>query len=448
MEGDSMIERIADRAEAALDAANDTSREAQFSHAVRESCVAHAAPSPEPKAPPAHHHGLAGLWDDAVGAASDAYQASAGAIHTMGHTVDGVAGQAIDAGSNAVRSVAGTGVADAVHGVAESLRGDVKQTIGFDVGLTEGAADAVGGMVKGVGDLAGEGYRFATNGSFRGQVIHGAESLATQLTQHPLNTVTTLGSAAINAGKNWVRGAAEAARQGDLGEYLGKGVGSAAVNVGGFFIPGADVADGVNVAGNLGKASEVLGDTSELAGGADALGDAAKLERGAGALGVAKGADDARPVQISLREVAHTLPDWHMQDISYTKRTDAARDALRAAFAPVRRAFVKNLAEHHAAALRDAGLSSNDIALMAKGRVPDGYEVHHLLPLDDGGSNATDNLVLIRDDPDHKLITRYQIEQTKGMEPGDTRRLEWPMPDHQVRVWPETPDRGAHPTGH
>jgi hypothetical protein len=441
-----MIERIAEGTEAAASAAHDASRGAQFSQAVQELRDAHPEASHKPNSPPANHDGLAGLWDDAVGAVSHAYHVTTSAIGAMGHQADEFAGEAIDAGTGALRGVAGGRIANAVHGAAENLHNDVKQTIGFDVGLTEGAAEAVGGMVQGVGDLAGDGYRFATNGSFRGHVIRGAEALATEVAQHPLGTVNALGSAAIDAGRSWVRGAQEAARRGNLGEYLGKDVGSAAVNIGGFFIPGADVADGVNVAGKLGEASEVLGDGSKIADSAEALNDAAKLARGTRALGAVDGADDARGVHISLREAEHVLPDWHMQDISYTKRTDAARDALRSTFAPVRRAFVKNLAENHAAELRKAGLSSKDVAFMAKGRVPDGYQVHHLLPLDDGGTNAIDNLVLIKDDPDHQLITRYQTQQTRGMGPGDTRRLEWPMPNHAVRVWPETPDGGAHPT--
>lgn len=109
---------------------------------------------------------------------------------------------------------------------------------------------------------------------------------------------------------------------------------------------------------------------------------------------------------------------------------------------------MKDLANNHAAALHDAGMSDGEIAMMAKGRVPSGYQVHHLLPLDDGGTNATSNLVLIRNDPDHMLITRYQTGQTQGMSAGQTRELEWPMPDSQVSVWPETPDGGAYPTRH
>jgi hypothetical protein len=137
-----------------------------------------------------------------------------------------------------------------------------------------------------------------------------------------------------------------------------------------------------------------------------------------------------------------------MEEISYTKRTDAAVKALRAEFAPVREAFVKDLAENHAAALRDAGMSDEDIAKMASGELRPDYQVHHKLPLDDGGTNATSNLVLIRKDPDHYLITNYQNELTREMSAGQTRKLEWPMPDSRVRIWPKTPDGGAYPTVH
>src|SRR6185437_13061736 len=61
-------------------------------------------------------------------------------------------------------------------------------------------------------------------------------------------------------------------------------------------------------------------------------------------------------------------------------------------------------------------------------------------PLDDGGTNAIGNLVLIKKDPDHYLITQYQKRQTRGMSAGQTRTLEWPMPGSRVWVWPETPD--------
>jgi hypothetical protein len=155
-----------------------------------------------------------------------------------------------------------------------------------------------------------------------------------------------------------------------------------------------------------------------------------------------------KPIQITLGRVEYTMPDWHMEEISYTKRPDAEREALRVKFESVREAFVKDLAENHASELRDAGISDEGIALMEKGKVPDNYVVHHKLPLDDGGTNATSNLVLMKEKPDHYLITNYQNQYTRGMSAGETINLEWPMPDSRVRIWPKTPDGGAYPNVH
>ena len=100
----------------------------------------------------------------------------------------------------------------------------------------------------------------------------------------------------------------------------------------------------------------------------------------------------------------------------------------------------------NAAPASEAGRAAQFSSALEEARVPEGYQVHHMLLLDDGGTNATDNLVLIENEPDHKLITRYQIDQTQGLTAGETRRMDWPIPDRQVRVWPETPGGGAHPT--
>jgi hypothetical protein len=253
------------------------------------------------------------------------------------------------------------------------------------------------------------------------------------------------------AGALW--SSAKTGFENDPAKFVGNVVGT----IGTLAIPGADAAGAVGdagrvtelarggaaITGDIGKATAITGDAGKTAA---ITGDAGKAAAITGDAGKAAAAE--KPVQLTLRGIEHTIPDWHMQEVSYTKRADAAREALRDAFPPVRKAFVKDLAENHAGALRDAGMSDADIAMMAKGRIPAGYQVHHLLPIDDGGTNATNNLVLIRNDPDHMLVTQYQNKLTKGMSEGQTRQLEWPMPDQQVRVWPETPDGGAHPTKH
>jgi hypothetical protein len=243
----------------------------------------------------------------------------------------------------------------------------------------------------------------------------------------------------------------------DPSKFVGNLVGT----IGTLAVPGADAAGLAGDAGraaelargaeaitqDAGKAVAVTDDTGKVAAITGDAGKTAALPGDAGEAAAA-GTSAEKPVQITLRGVEHTVPDWHLQEISYTKRTDAAREALRDAFPPVRKAFVKGLAENLTDALRQAGMSDADVAMMAKGRIPKGYQVHHLLPIDDGGTNATSNLVLIKNDPDHMLMTNYQNKLTQGISAGQTRQLEWPMPDKQVSVWPETPGGGAYPTKH
>lgn len=58
--------------------------------------------------------------------------------------------------------------------------------------------------------------------------------------------------------------------------------------------------------------------------------------------------------------------------------------------------------------LKSHGLSETDIQKLKDGFVPKGYQVHHELPLDDSGTNDFSNLVLIKNEPYHKVITNYQ----------------------------------------
>lgn len=67
-----------------------------------------------------------------------------------------------------------------------------------------------------------------------------------------------------------------------------------------------------------------------------------------------------------------------------------------------------------------------------KGRVPDGWQVHHKLPLDDSGTNSLDNLVLVQNEPYHKVITNYQNSVTKQLQVGDELMVQWPMFDGNI----------------
>jgi hypothetical protein len=381
--------------------------------------------------------GIAGVWDSAISGVTKAYDTVNGALHQAGRALDDAARQGIDAATGAVHDIAGNTAAGTFRDIADSMHQQVKDTVGLGYGIAEGATEAAGGMVKGVGDLAGDGYAFATDGTFRGKVVHSAQQIAEHVVQDPTGSVKSLGEGALHAGHAWLDGAAQAARQGDLGEYVGRGVGNLAVNIGGFAVPGADAADVANLASKAGEATEILGDTARgIAGAERAVG------LGAGAARTAR--LEAAPVSGMLHGTAYEIPGWHLQQIDYVKRLPEARNELRQAFNQgVRKDFVKDLAANHADELRAADLSEADIQRLARGRIPEGYQVHHILPLDDGGTNAYDNLVLIRNNPDHMLITNHQNAATRGLEPGEARHLEWPVPDQPTPVWPERPGGGA-----
>lgn len=132
-----------------------------------------------------------------------------------------------------------------------------------------------------------------------------------------------------------------------------------------------------------------------------------------------------RGQEVALRNV-------EVKPIQYTKKTDVAREALRKEFdGKVRGNFLKSLASdpEKLKQLKEAGLTDDAIERMKIGRNPVGWQVHHKLPIDDGGDNAFSNLVLIKNDPYHLTITNQQNALTKGMTAGETKTFEWTVPN-------------------
>ena len=73
-----------------------------------------------------------------------------------------------------------------------------------------------------------------------------------------------------------------------------------------------------------------------------------------------------------------------------------------------------------------------DIAKIKAGKMPGEpgeWQVHHKLPLDDGGTNVHDNLVLIKNNPYHQELTDAQRTLTNGLKVGESRAIKWPVPD-------------------
>jgi hypothetical protein len=140
-----------------------------------------------------------------------------------------------------------------------------------------------------------------------------------------------------------------------------------------------------------------------------------------------------------LRAAPVELPGVSLQRIEYTKRAAEELASLRAEFdSSVRKSFLQDLAADpiKVAKLKSAGLSDAQIELMSSGGCPQGWQVHHKLPLDDGGTNGFENLVLSKYDPYHKVITNHQRALTRGLAARETRVLEFPIPDDFVYPLP------------
>lgn len=126
--------------------------------------------------------------------------------------------------------------------------------------------------------------------------------------------------------------------------------------------------------------------------------------------------------------------------VNYVKRDRVEYQALRNTFdSKVRGDFLRDLASDPAKvdALRRAGLDQTAIDRIASGRVPQGWQVHHKLPLDDGGTNSFDNLVLIRNDPHHIALTNAQRSLVGDLGVGQGRQVDFPIP--RGFVYPPAP---------
>ncbi|GFH43439.1 hypothetical protein Hs30E_19900 [Lactococcus hodotermopsidis] len=131
-----------------------------------------------------------------------------------------------------------------------------------------------------------------------------------------------------------------------------------------------------------------------------------------------------------LRGDKQSLPDVNSEKISYVKRSPSEAAKLRREFdSKVKSEFLKDLSQD-VERLTEAGLSSEDIKALSMGQPPGQFgewQVHHQLPLDDSGTNDFSNLVLIKNEPYHKVITNYQTVVKKGLGIGEERIVDWPM---------------------
>ncbi len=133
-----------------------------------------------------------------------------------------------------------------------------------------------------------------------------------------------------------------------------------------------------------------------------------------------------------LRGEDVTLNNVNVQDIALQKRISSELDQLRSEFnTSVRKDFLMDLGKQ-TEYLRSAGFTETDILKIQSGYVPTGWQVHHKIPLDGGGTNAFSNLVLIQNEPYHKVLTNYQNSFMKNMNEGDIIVVSWPQPNGNI----------------
>ena len=129
------------------------------------------------------------------------------------------------------------------------------------------------------------------------------------------------------------------------------------------------------------------------------------------------------------------LKDVPSVPISYVKRDRVFHEKLRNEFGSgIRRDFLKSLTENPMTLkqLKELNLTEKDIDLIKNGRLPKGYKVHHKLPLDDSGDNSFENLILIKKTPYHSSLTNEQMNLTKELQPGESKKIDFPIPKGSI----------------
>ena len=133
-----------------------------------------------------------------------------------------------------------------------------------------------------------------------------------------------------------------------------------------------------------------------------------------------------------LRGEDVTLNNVNVQDITLKKRSSSGLSQLRSEFnTSVRKDFLMDMGKQ-TEYLRSAGFTEADILKIQNGYVPTGWQVHHKIPLDGGGTNDFSNMVLIQNEPYHKVLTNYQNSVMKDMNEGDIIVVAWPQPNGNI----------------
>jgi hypothetical protein len=181
-------------------------------------------------------------------------------------------------------------------GLLGSIEHGLSEAAGFAKGVGEGAWEGVKGTVSGVGHLAEDGYKLATDSQYRKQVWSSAVNDAKATANFAATAVTDPGKAADEIGNtashawNALETAYnQAAARGQGGEFIGQIFGQGAVFLGTAAIPGGAEADAVGAIGDAGRATALLGDAGKLGDATETVGRIGNLTGDAGKVADATG---------------------------------------------------------------------------------------------------------------------------------------------------------------
>jgi len=126
------------------------------------------------------------------------------------------------------------------------------------------------------------------------------------------------------------------------------------------------------------------------------------------------------------------IPNVVLTPTVLTKIDATALAQMRSAFnSTAKPNFLRTLASNPRISkmLKKAGFSDSEIPALIQrlsaGQGIPGYQVHHKVPLDFGGTNDFQNLVLIKQDPYHSAITSFQNSKI-SLSPGQTLSTSFP----------------------
>jgi hypothetical protein len=139
------------------------------------------------------------------------------------------------------------------------------------------------------------------------------------------------------------------------------------------------------------------------------------------------------------------LHGFTIRMVEYERKADREqyKKERKNEFNKVRQAWLKSIAATHyqepseIQKMADWGKCPSDANGLA-------YQVHHRMPLDDGGTNAFDNLILVRDDVEHRAVHGYYNPAELRIERipyGDKACVALPVPPHDTLIYPN-PARG------